>query len=120
MQTHPSESPSLLALSAHPNEMDKKRIERALQSRRRYRYVSPSVLTVGGGYRIESPCCSRNIKEDGGVIDVAMLLFDGDRGLWRLFRRDHARQAWELHSTYNRLHELLEGLNADPERAFWQ
>ena len=28
---------------AHPNDLDRKRIERALKSRKRYRYVTPSV-----------------------------------------------------------------------------
>lgn len=41
----------------HPNDVDRKRIERAIKTRKRYRYVSPSVLAVSGGYRIESPCC---------------------------------------------------------------
>ena len=30
---------------AHPNDLDRKRIERALKSRKRYRYVTPSVAT---------------------------------------------------------------------------
>jgi hypothetical protein len=103
-----------------PNEFDKKRIERALDSRRRYRYVSPSVVAVSEGYRIESPCCSRNIDPDGGVVDVALLLYDDERGKWQLYCMNHERKAWELHSAYSRLHELLDGLNADPEREFWQ
>ncbi|MGL1489203.1 hypothetical protein ACSTJH_00065, partial [Vibrio parahaemolyticus] len=54
-----------LARPAHPNEFDCKRIERALRSRRRYRYVSPKVSCVSGGYLVESPCCSRNIDAEG-------------------------------------------------------
>jgi Protein of unknown function (DUF3024) len=104
----------------HPNDFDLRRIERALKARKRYRYVSPNVATVAGGYRIESPCCSRNIDRDGGVIDVALLIFDADRAAWRLFRKNHDRQAWEFHSTHARLIELLQELNADPEREFWQ
>ena len=61
---------------AHPNDLDRKRIERALKSRKRYRYVTPSVTTTIGGYQIESPCCSRNIDRDGGVVDVALLLHE--------------------------------------------
>jgi hypothetical protein len=78
------------------------------------------VVPVSGGYRVESPCCSRNIDPEGGVIDVALLLHDEQRSCWRLFRKDHQRQSWELHSTYARLHELLDGLNTDTERTFWQ
>lgn len=105
---------------AQPNELDQVRIERALKARRRYRYVSPHVHAVGAGYRIESPCCSRNIDRDGGMIDIALLLFDDDRGEWRLFSKDHKRGSWELQGCYPRLNELLASLNADPERRFWQ
>jgi hypothetical protein len=106
--------------AAHPNDFDRKRIERALKTRKRYRYVTPSVAVVTDGYRIESPCCSRNIDPEGGIVDVALLLHDADRRAWQLFRKDHERGKWELHSTYDRLIELLAQLNADPERKFWQ
>ena len=34
---------------AHPNDLDRKRIERAMKARKRYRYVTPKVsATVGG------------------------------------------------------------------------
>jgi hypothetical protein len=111
---------TMLRPSPHPNEFDRKRIERALKSRKRYRYVSPSVTMVAGGYRIESPCCSRNVDPDGGVVDVALFLYDTGRAAWQLFRKDHKRATWELHSTYDRLIELLDQLNVDPERTFWQ
>jgi len=104
----------------HPNDFDRKRIERALKARKRYRYVSPSVAAVAGGYRIESPCCSRNVDADGGVVEVALLLFDETRAAWQLFRKDHTERTWQFHSSYGRLIELLEELNADPEREFWQ
>lgn len=107
-------------LAAHPNEFDLKRIERALEERVRYRYVTPTIVGVSGGYRIQAPCCSRNVDPDGGVVDVALMLFDGLHGEWRLFAKDHTRHSWEPHSTYSRLRELLDGLNADPDRAFWQ
>ena len=113
-----NEKPAIRA--AHPNEFDLKRIERALKGRLRYRYVTPGVLAVSGGYRIESPCCSRNIDRDGGVVDVALLLYEEGRGAWRLFRKDHGRGSWELHSIHARLNELLEELIADPGRRFWQ
>jgi len=106
--------------SAHPNEFDRKRIERALKTRQRYRYVSPLVAAVEGGYRIESPCCSRKIDATGGVIDVALLLHDADRAHWQLFRKDHTAKSWVLDGDHGRLIEALQRLNADPERIFWQ
>jgi hypothetical protein len=105
---------------AHPNEFDRKRIERALKTRKRYRYVRPSVAPVADGYRIESPCCSRNIDPEGGIVDVALLIYDPDASTWKLFRKDHGRKAWELHSTSERMVALVDALNADPERKFWQ
>jgi hypothetical protein len=105
---------------AHPNDLDRKRIERALKARKRYRYVKPSVTTTIGGYRIESPCCSRNIDSEGGVVDVALLLHDPDSASWQLFRRDHGNGLWQLDSSYERLPAALERLNADPDRCFWQ
>ena len=72
------------------------------------------------GYRIEAPCCSRNIDPDGGVVDVALLLYDEDASAWQLFRKDHKKRTWEFHSDHDRLVELLDQLNIDPERAFWQ
>ena len=106
--------------AGHPNEFDLRRIERRLQERLRYRYVVPVITGVESGYRIESPCCSRTIDAEGGVIDVALLLFESSRGQWRLFAKDHERKSWELHSIYPRLTELLDSLVADPKRAFWQ
>lgn len=105
---------------AHPNELDRKRIERAIEARKRYRYVSPHVVPMEGGYLIESPCCSRNVDPEGGMVDVARILCDGTRGPWRLFRKDHIRNEWEFYGTYLRLNALLDHLNADPERKFWQ
>lgn len=104
----------------HPNDLDRKRIERALAQRKRYRYVLPSVLAVTDGYRIESPCCSRNVDPDGGVVDVALLIYDADRVAWQLFRKDHDKDAWEFDSTFERLVDLLELLTIDAERKFWQ
>lgn len=112
--------PMVAGMAAHPNELDRRRIERLLKRRKRYRYVSPIVEGVTSGYRIESPCCSRNIDRDGGVVDVALLLHDADHALWQLYRKDHATNAWQLHSNYGRLHDVVNRLNADPERTFWQ
>ena len=105
---------------AQPNDLDYRRIERALKSRKRYRYVSPRVERVEGGYRITSPCCSRNIDPEGGVIDVAMMLYDPISTEWHLFRKDHDKSVWHLHSSHARLISLLDYLSADPERLFWQ
>jgi hypothetical protein len=105
---------------SHPNDLDRKRIERALAKRARYRYVSPRVLPEVRGYRIESPCCSRNIDAEGGVIDVALIEYDEDKHAWHLYRRDHNAEAWELYSQHLRLAELLEHLNTDPDRKIWQ
>ncbi len=106
--------------SPHPNDVDRKRIERALDRRERYRYVSPCVRPVTDGYRIESPCCSRNLDPDGGVVDIALLQFVPRLRAWQLYRRDHAASHWRLHGTYAGLVELLDILNADPERQFWR
>jgi hypothetical protein len=106
--------------SAQPNEFDYKRIQRALEQRRRYRYVTPLLLKTANGYRIQSPCCSRTVDPDGGLIDIALLLFDEGKGNWRLLRKDHAVGVWELESEFSRLAELLDHLNEDGDRRFWQ
>ena len=86
----------------------------------RYRYVTPLLLKTANGYRIQSPCCSRNVDPDGGVIDIALLIFDERKGNWRLLRKDHAVGVWELDSEFPRLAELLAHLSEDAERRFWQ
>ncbi len=109
-----------IALVRHPNELDLRRVVRALETRQRYRYVEPSVLPTEDGYLIRSACCSRNIDPDGGVIDIALLRWDKDSPGWCLYRRDHAAQGWITDSRFARLPELFERLNADPDRIFWQ
>ena len=105
---------------SQPNEFDFRRIERALETRKRYRYVSPTLLRTANGYRIQSPCCSRNIDPDGGVVDIALLLFDDRSKNWRLLRKEHAHGVWEFERAFGRLTELLDFLNEDPDRRFWQ
>lgn len=105
---------------AHPNEFDLHRIERTLQDRQRYRYVTPSILGVAGGYQIQAPCCSRNIDPEGGIVDIALMLLDAEQDQWRLFYRDHEQQTWEFYGSFERLKEVLDELNADPGRRFWQ
>jgi hypothetical protein len=109
-----------MAPCPHPNEFDRRRIERRLEARKRYRYVSPSVMAVAGGYQIQSPCCSRNIDPDGGIVDVALVLYDANRSVWQLFRKDHQKGMWEPEGKFDRLVELLDHLNVDPDRRFWQ
>lgn len=104
----------------HPNDVDRKRIERGLEKRARYRYVSPAVHAAQDGYLVTSPCCSRNVDPQGGVIDIARLAFDPQWGSWRLLRKDHAADAWVLFREYPSLMALLDYLNQDPERLFWQ
>ena len=103
-----------------PNDVDRKRIERALAQRRRYRYVSPEVHAVHAGYHVTSPCCSRNIDQGGGVIDIALLEYSGATQRWRLYHKDHGRGLWLLDAEYTALAELLQRLNHDSERIFWQ
>ena len=104
----------------HPNEVDCKRIERALAQRHRYRYVSPEVCPSQQGYRIESPCCSRNVDRDGGVIDIAWIEYSVASRTWLLHRKDHAHGTWLLYQEFETLAQLLQQLNLDPERIFWQ
>ncbi|OAF06895.1 hypothetical protein AYJ54_18925 [Bradyrhizobium centrolobii] len=104
---------------AHPNHLDRRRIERTLDTREYYRYVSPRVTGVPGGYLIESPCCSRHIDMEGGLIDIALLRHDCRSASWQLFRKNHDNSLWELYSTHKCLKAAADFLSADPERAFW-
>lgn len=104
---------------AHPNELDLRRIRRALESRRRYRYVEPRILGDACGYRIESPCCSRNVDPQGGVIDIARLEQAPVSGQWLLLRRDHGQQSWVMHGAFPTLDAALAALGEDPDRLFW-
>jgi hypothetical protein len=104
----------------HPNEFDRKRVERAVAARKRYRYVSPTVQAVAGGYLVQSPNCSRNIDPRGGIIDIALLRFHGGLLPWRLFRREFTSRAWELRGAYDGLPELLEELVSDRDREYWR
>jgi hypothetical protein len=103
-----------------PNELDLRRIVRMLEKRARYRYVTPMVDTCENGYRIQSPCCSRNIDAAGGVIDVAWLEYDVPLNAWKLYRKDHAQNRWQFYLQAQRLGDAIDALNLDPERLFWQ
>jgi hypothetical protein len=104
----------------HPNEVDRRRIERALGKRKRYRYVTPEVRPIADGYEIVSPCCSRNIDPDGGVIDIARLEFQAHSKRWMLYCKDHEIDHWIRYGEFLALHQILEFLNEDPDRRFWQ
>jgi hypothetical protein len=108
-----------LGAALHPNELDRRRITRALAQRARYRYVSPHVEIESDSYRIVSPCCSRTIDAQGGQIDIAKLEFDERRGLWRLHARNHDERCWEPRAE-GKLHEMLTLLKQDPKREFWR
>src|SRR5271169_1589085 len=107
------------ATQMHPNQVDRKRIERALEQRERYRYVTPQVVPdeEEHGYRIESPCCSRNVEPAGGIIDIALLKYLKPH--WLLYRKDHDYSTWVLHSVVETLNAALEILLPDEERVFW-
>ena len=77
-------SAHLAAPGLHPNDVDKKRIEKALRARKRYRYVTPQVEPAERGYRIVSPCCSRNVDPTGGIVDVARIEFVESSRYWFL------------------------------------
>lgn len=104
----------------HPNEFDQRRIEHALARRVRYRYVAPRVVQVAGGYKVESPCCSRNVDTTGGVIDIALIEYDAGERLWCLSRKNHEAGEWLLMEVFGRLYELLAALTEDTGRKFWQ
>lgn len=96
----------------------RQRLQRALRQRVRYRYVRPRVLREGESFRIESPCCSRNVDATGGVIDIALLSPATPPG-WRLHARDHAAGIWVLQHESQQLDELLDLLCIDAQRVFW-
>lgn len=94
------------------------RLERALRERVRYRYVEPRVLREGEGFRIQSPCCSRNVDPSGGLIDIALLVPGAGKG-WSLSSRDHASGTWMPRMSDEPLDALLDTLCIDSERQFW-
>lgn len=103
----------------HPNEVDRKRIEKTLSGRERYKYVAPRVLPDMCGYLVRSPCCSRSVDPEGGEIDIARIELQ-EGGFWRLYRKDDARKCWRAHSEYLSLPMLLARLIADPKKEFWR
>lgn len=104
----------------HPNELDLRRITRLLEKRVRYRYVTPTVDGYGDGYRIQSPCCSRNVDAEGGIIDIAWIEYDLLHDCWKLYRKAHAHARWQYVLQAQQLAEVMDYLNEDPTRVFWQ
>ena len=94
------------------------RLERALRERVRYRYVKPNVLREGENFRIQSPCCSRNVDPSGGMIDIALLVPHAEQR-WCLLARDHVSNSWIARFENKPLDELLDALCVDDERQFW-
>lgn len=93
-------------------------IERALKDRVRYRYVQPVVRQEGESFRIQAPCCSRNVDPEGGVIDIALLCSAAD-GSWSLQARDHTAGIWVPQADGLSLGEALDTVCVDAERTFW-
>lgn len=102
-----------------PNEFDRKRIERTVAARRRYRFVKATVRAAEGGLRVESPCCSGRVDPNGGPVNIALLLYR-EPGVWQLHRMDHQAAEWLLHRTYAKLGDLLDELKNDAAQLFWQ
>jgi len=117
-RTPGAESAPYRAGGALVADFTQRQIERALRNRARYRYVRPRVVRVPEGYRIESPCCSRNVDPQGGLIDIAWLAQDAD-GLWYLHARNHAKQRWVAQCASHDLPALLDILCVDAARVFW-
>lgn len=108
----------LLPASGRVLDLIGHRLARALRQRLRYRYVKPQVLLEAGSYRIQSPCCSRNVDPGGGVIDIALLVPHADCR-WCLCTRDHANNTWVARFQNESLDTLLNLLCVDSERQFW-
>jgi len=98
-------------------DLDRRRIELALRHRARYRYVRPRVEREGDGWRVVSPCCSRNVDAPGGEIEIALLRYDASQ--WHLYAWDRQRPGWVEAESSERIHELLDEICLDPKRIFW-
>ena len=103
-----------------PRDLTLHRLERALKERVRYRFVQPTVVIDDQGYRVESPCCSRNVDPSGGTIAIALLKPPmGEHPCWTLCARDHTQQAWVEKERADQIEPLLDLLCLDSERQFW-
>jgi hypothetical protein len=122
----PRRAPTAGAVTA----LDRVRIERALATRTRYRYVQPRVLLnadadpSGPGWTIVSPNCSRTIDPEGGEIPIAWFEpspQDATLGapLWRLHRPNHAQDRWVLQGDDLTLDQALALVCSDPLGVWW-
>ena len=109
---------AMMAPRAQVVDLMQRRLERALRERVRYRYVTPSVQREGDTFRIQSPCCSRNVDPSGGMIDIALLVPHED-GRWCLCARDHVNKTWVARFQAEPLDVLMDLLCVDNEREFW-
>jgi hypothetical protein len=98
-------------------EMLRRRLMRLLRGRTRYRYVRPEVKVVEEGLLVRSPCCSRKVDAEGGIIDIALLRCQD--GVWQLYAKDHAAACWKLLGEGTDLPVLIKPLLSDPDRIFW-
>ena len=114
----PGAAPAFEVGAAQVHDFLQHRLARALRERVRYRYVQPNVLREGDSFRIQSPCCSRNVDPTGGLIDIALLV-PGAPQRWCLFARDHASRRWVPRFQNKPWTELLDLLCLDSERQFW-
>lgn len=109
---------NVAAASGPVRDLMQHRLERALRERVRYRYVQPRVLREGESFRIQSPCCSRNVDPSGGMIDIALLVPSAGQR-WCLSARDHVNGTWVSRFKDEPLDALLDVLCIDKERQFW-
>jgi len=101
------------------NDLDLKRIERALRARKRYRYVLPKVLAWLADIGSKAVLLSEHRRRWRNY----RCRFDPIRpGAERMaaLSKGSSERDMEFHSTCLRLPEVLERLNTDPERKFWQ
>ncbi|PXW94411.1 hypothetical protein C7444_114110 [Sphaerotilus hippei] len=106
------------AVAGPVTDLSRRRIERALERRARYKYVQPRLEREGHGWKIVSANCSRNIDPMGGEIDIAWFEPEGDR--WALHARDHASGRWVRKGAGLTLPRALDLVCEDRDREYWQ
>jgi hypothetical protein len=105
------------AVLIEQSEFMRRRVVRMLTQRQRYRYVEPQVEATASGFRITSPCCSRNVDPVGGVIEIACIERVDER--WQLYSHDHQHSEWVFYKEFESLDALLQVVCVDSERLFW-
>lgn len=100
-------------------DLDRRRIQQALEQRARYKYVAPRIEREGDGWKIVSPNCSRTVDPSGGEIDIAWFEPGSDGG-WRLHARNHPQQCWDLKAAGLTLPQALAIVCEDAAREYWQ